>query len=196
MPEDIARKYIFLNITEPDQTRQKEFQISVKKNATNDYRRYQRMKLTQDYRKSKSKASTLTLHILPKDSVTLTATPDAGNNDGHAHEPYHNARPGPCAVLAQGTDPDSTGLRKLLPKKRKMACRSPDKTRHAKEGDHPFNVEVYDPSTILSASMEDPFDTCPTDGQQGYYFLINHCKLGVPLLVCPKPNSFSALIQF
>jgi len=130
-PPEHGRIWQFLNITEPSQSRNEDFQEHVRKQAMREHRRYERVKRTEAFAKAKRKDGG-------------TGMSQSSGRDSLAIPTKNNAL-------------EQMGL---------GVCKA--KTH--------LSRTILQPQALLGAGFVDPFNTCPTDGQQGYYYLINHCK--------------------
>jgi hypothetical protein len=182
------REWQFLNITEPMQSREEEFQKYVKTNASKDYKRRDLKRRTQQYAEAKMRdsawkafepATTPGLRLGGEDASQEASIRDAGGSFVNMiHSPQKGTRrrvPRRLPVNEQhasfwGHDAEVAATQRHL-MKNDEGCRQGGRQR----GHELIPAERVRPRSYLGAGMIDPFETCQSAGQPKYHELLNHC---------------------
>ncbi|KAH8666022.1 fungal-specific transcription factor domain-containing protein [Tricladium varicosporioides] len=187
-----TRKWQFLNITDPEEAKQPCFKERVKKNATIEHRKYERMKSTLQY----LEASKIPTDVQVHDPVPPIEVPseelleqqlfinelDKARNYRDKTSFLHDLEFEHRHKILDGGQPSNDELpNEYLVTKRTTV----DAHHYLKPADTGYrdtdigSIGTESPMSPLGAGTVDPFDTCPTNGDQSYYYLINHFILTV-----------------
>lgn len=152
---DQIREYKFLDISEPCGKYASSFRNTVKQNAARDHRRYERMRLTREYAKAKvtRKDDSLKQLSLKRQHNPINKDREQALNSVRRYELMASEV---TESVTNHSSSDGT-----------MSNRSY------------WANDICTPSGYLGAGMIDPFDTCPTEGRQYYYFLVNNCESAI-----------------
>lgn len=179
MGSNPVKEWKFLNISEPSQSRSWDFQKLVKRNASRDYRRFERIKLTETFAKEKDAAQNrLEAPHLASDETGgvpdgLDITGDISSGSAcksrariHSVHTFKDLNYSTVSRAGGKQAIDDTEYLDLV----KSTSNNSQLTSKRKD----YKRSNRTPHGILGAGMVDPFDTCPTNGQDAYYYHINH----------------------